>query len=34
MIPWEYFRWHLLAGAYSWLGIGYAVKWVWNYLFG
>lgn len=29
MIPWEYFKWHLLVGAYSWLGIGYLIRWVW-----
>lgn len=28
MIPWAYFRWHLLAGAYCWLGIGYLIRWV------
>lgn len=30
MIPWEYFKWHLLLGAYSWLGIGYLIRWLWN----
>lgn len=29
MIPWEYFKWHLVVGAYSWLGIGYLIRWVW-----
>lgn len=30
MIPWESFKWHLVLGAYSWLGIGYLVRWVWS----
>ena len=30
MIPWEYFKWHLVVGAYSWLGIGYLIRWVWS----
>lgn len=30
MIPLEYLRWHLLIGLYSWLGIGYLIRWLWN----
>lgn len=30
MIPWEHFKWHLVVGAYSWLGIGYLIRWLWN----
>lgn len=26
-IPLTVFRWHLLIGAYLWLGIGYAIRW-------
>jgi len=29
MIPWEYLKWHLVVGAYCWLGIGYVIRWVW-----